>query len=243
MPSPAERMTILDRLEKGEINPEEATRLLAAEENSAAQSKPADDSPMAVLEQLERGEINADEAAKRLGQGAAPVREDDGLGQARKQAKVDVVDSDRFSPARTWGWWVIPISIGALLTLLAGLWMSADARNGIGLGFFCAWVPLSIGVLLILFGWLSQRGPWAHLRIDSRKRTKPGRVNYFMDLPVPIGVATTVLRSVGKRVPGLEQEDVDKLLKAMQDIGSKGEPIHIRANEDDDDDAVDITIS
>ncbi|MEX1248880.1 MAG: hypothetical protein WEA61_10405 [Anaerolineales bacterium] len=236
MPSPEDRLKILDRVEKGEITPEEAARLLT--EDEAKSSKV--DRPMDVLGQLERGEISADEAARRLSKNSSAS-----LRSQKKESLppvVEVTDKDRSSPARTWGWWLIPVTIGALLTVLAALWMGADARDGgLGLGFFCAWFPLSLGILFILLGWLSRRGPWAHLRVDSRKRS--GRVNFKLDLPVPVGVATTTLRTVGRHTPGLDEEDVDKLVQAMQEAGTKGEPISIRANDEDDDDVVAITIS
>lgn len=233
MPSSSERMAILDRLEKGELTPEEAARLLSNEPEKPGER------PMGVLEQLERGEIDSDEAARRIGEQANPVDEEE---QAPSRAKVEVVSEDRFSPARTWGWWVIPISAGALLAVLSGLWMSADVRDGnLGFAFLCAWFPMALGILAILFGFYARRGPWASLRVDSRKRTGDRKVNFFMDLPIPIGIAGTVVRTVGRRVPGLDPKDVDKLIDAVKDSGKKGEPIHIKA--DDDDDAVDITIS
>ena len=63
MPSPAERMQILERLEKGEISPDEAARLLSQEEDPAPQKAAELENPMGVLDQLERGEIDTDEAA------------------------------------------------------------------------------------------------------------------------------------------------------------------------------------
>ncbi|MEX2162369.1 MAG: hypothetical protein WD751_10715 [Anaerolineales bacterium] len=234
MPSPSERMAILNRLEKGEISPAEAERLLSTDETSTKAEKPMD-----VLELLERGEISADEAARRLSTKAAT--EELPREREAQPPKVEVIPN-HFSTSRTWAWWLIPITAGTLITLLAGLWMAADARDGgLGLGFFCAWFPLAIGILLIVFGWLSQRGPWAHLKVDSRRRG--GKVNVNVDLPVPLGVATTALRSVGRHIPGMEQEDVDKLLQAIKESGKKGENIHIQANDEDDNEIVDITIS
>jgi hypothetical protein len=235
MPSSSERLAILDQLEKGELTPEEAARLLSADQPDKLVEQ-----PMGVLEQLERGEIDSDEAARRLAN--QTQQQSKGEEQVPPRAKVEVVDADRYSPSRTWGWWVIPITSGALLAVLSGLWMSADARDGsLGFAFLCAWFPMALGILAILFGFYARRGPWASLRVDSRKRTGDRKVNFFMDLPIPIGVAGTVVRTVGRRVPGLDPEDVDKLINAVKDSGNKGEPIHIKA--DDDDDAVDITIS
>lgn len=236
MPSPEERMSILNRLEQGEITPEQAAKLLA-EEKPAGQ-KPAD-KPMDVLGRLERGEITADEAAERLAAKAAS-RINGTASEAPRRVEV-VDDKERFSPSRTWGWWAIPIAIGTVFTVLAGLWMAADVRDGgLGLGFFCAWLPLSLGILLIFLGWLSQRGPWANVKVKTRRRH--GDVDLNLSVPVPIGIATGALRTVGRRIPGLDREDVDKLADALEQTGKKGDSIQIEASDDDDDDTVDITI-
>lgn len=236
MPNPKERMSILEQLEKGEITPEEAAKLLA-EEKPAGQKPP--DKPMDVLGQLERGEITADEAAERLAAKAAPNANEHS--RARSPRRAEAVDEQRFSPARSWGWWAVPIGIGTVFIVLAGLWMAADVRDaGLGLGFFCAWLPLSLGILLIFLGWLSRRGPWANLNVKTRRRH--GDVDLNLNIPVPIGIATGALRTVGRRVPGLDREDVDRLADALDQTGKNGDSIQIEASDDDDNDTVDITI-
>lgn len=235
MPSPEERMSILNRLEKGEITPEQAAQMLAEEKSSGPKTA---EKPMDVLGQLERGEISADEAAERLAAKTAPKTN----GHAATSSRMEVIDEERFSSSRTWGWWAVPIAIGTVFTVLAGLWMAADARDGgLGLGFFCAWLPLSIGILLIFLGWLSPRGPWANVNVKTRRRH--GDVDVNLNVPVPIGIATGALRTVGRRIPGLDREDLDKLADALEQTGKKGDSIQIQANDDDDDDSVDITIS
>lgn len=230
MPSSSERLSILDRLEKGAITPEDAARLLSAEETSEVKATDSSESAMDVLGKLERGEINAEEAAQRLQGGQVETGEP---AQIREK---------RFEPSRTWGWWFIPIAFGALLTLLAGLWMSADVRDGnFGLGFLCAWFPLAIGVLFIFLGVAARQGPWANLWINKRRRS--GDVDVILNVPVPIGMAGTVLRTAGKHIPGLDEQDVDQLLHALQESRKKGERIQIQTKQDnEDEDIVDITI-
>lgn len=245
MPSQSERLSILDRLEKGEITPEEAARLLSTEETSAGKASDSSETAMEVLGKLERGEINAEEAAQRL-QGSQQKQNTNGqrneTAAERKRYERVQVGEDRFDPARTWGWWFAPIAFGALLTLLAGLWMSADVRDGgFGLGFFCAWFPLAFGVFFIFFGVAARRGPWANLWINKRRRG--GNTDVILNVPVPIGMAGTVLRTAGRHIPGLDEQDVDKLLDALQESRRKGEHIQIQTKEDnDDEDIVDITI-
>jgi len=150
MPSPAERMQILERLEKGEISPDEAARLLSQEEDPAPQKAAELENPMGVLDQLERGEIDTDEAARRLQQSHGDQEEHE------QTFKVYVPDHRRVSPRTRWQ---LPIVAGALITALSGLWMSNSLASGqVGLAFFCAWVPLALGVLLIVIGWALRNG-------------------------------------------------------------------------------------
>lgn len=249
MPSSSERLSILDRLEKGEITPEEAARLLS-ENKFEVKAKDTSETAMDVLGKLERGEINADEAAQRLQHGrkeeGTQKPDSNGTGEPAtfkpEPSEPLEVREERFEPSRTWGWWFIPIAFGALLTLLAGLWMSADVRDGsFGLGFFCAWFPLAIGVLFMLLGVAARRGPWANLWINKRRRG--GDTDVILNVPVPIGMAGAVLRTAGKHIPGLDEQDLDKLLDALQESRRKGEHIQIQTKQDnEDEDIVDITI-
>ncbi|MEX2144720.1 MAG: hypothetical protein WD740_08990 [Anaerolineales bacterium] len=233
MPNRSERLNILNRLEKGEISPEEAAGLLSVEEGATTLPQ----TPMGVLEQLERGEINPEEAARRLSEPAQAKPQE----RAKAAATVEVIPGKTKREKPSSNWWLMPIGLGALLAVLAGLWMSADLRDGgIGIGFFCAWFPLALGVLLLLLGWFASRGPWAHLRVKSHQGE---RVKFNLDLPVPIGVAGSALHFVGDRIPGLDKEDMDNLMNALEEAVKGGEPIHIRADSDDGDDAVDISLS
>ena len=244
MPSPSERMSILDRLEKGEIDPEEAARLLSAQDAEPIQAADTAETAMDILAKLERGEISAEQAALQLqDENPKPSEEPPAEPASEKPvAERFQIREERFEPSHTWGWWFVPIAIGALLTLLAGLWMSADVRDGsLGLGFFCAWFPLAIGLLFMALGVAARRGPWANLWINRRRRG--GDTDVILNVPVPVGMAGAVLRTAGKHIPGLDEQDAEKLIKALQDSQRKGEHIQIHTHEDnDDEDIVDISI-
>lgn len=243
MPSQPERMSILDRLEKGEITPEEAARLLSAQESQPVKAAEPPESAMDVLGKLEHGEITADEAAQQLQNGSQKKsnRSDHSSTKEDHGDRVQVREKS-FDPERSWGWWFAPIAVGVFFTLLAGLWMSLDARDGsLGFAFFCAWLPLAVGVLLIFLGAAARRGPWANLWINRRRRS--GDTDLILNVPVPVGMAGTVLRTAGKHIPGLEEQDVEKLLDALQESRHKGEHITVQTHQDnDDEDIVDISI-
>jgi len=234
MPNRSERLEILNRLDKGDITPEEAAGLLSVT-GDGSPSLPQ--TPMSVLEQLDRGEITPEEASRRLSSGAEANQR-----RAKKAPKVEFIQNEPPKAQRSQSWWLILIAVGALFAVLAGLWMRADLGDGsLGLGFFCAWAPMSIGVLLLLLGWFARHGPWANVNFTSRR--VGGRVKADINMQVPIGIAGSVLHFVGDRVPALGREDVDRLVVALEQAGKHGEPIQIRTDSENGEDSVDITIS
>ena len=236
MPSPSERLAILDRLEKGEINPQEAAGLLSAESEAHGNT----DSPMGVLGRLERGEISADEAARRLGQAKHPHQNS----HANHGANVRVrnITNETFSPARTWGWWLVPIAVGVLITALSGRWMSRDASDGqLGFWFFFAFLPLLFGVGLIILGWIVRRAHWVHLQAKSQKRGR--HFNFDLNLPIPFELATGLMEGFGVRIRGFDADTVEQIKAALVKVREEGQPVYIQTTSDDGEDAVDIYIS
>ncbi|MEX1071534.1 MAG: hypothetical protein WEC37_02815 [Anaerolineales bacterium] len=244
MLSPSERLAILDRLEKGEINPEEAARLLSAKGQAPEHPAHGDtDSPMGVLGRLERGEINADEAARRLEQVKRP-RQNSKANHTNHSANVRVrnITNETFSPARTWGWWMIPIAVGAVITALSGWWMSRDTSDGrLGFWFFFAFLPLLFGVGLIILGWVVRRSHWVHLQAKSEKRGRKFNVN--LNLPIPFELATGLMEGFGIRIRGFDADTVEQIKSALQKVRAEGQPVHIQTTSDDGEDDVDIYIS
>jgi hypothetical protein len=87
----------------------------------------------------------------------------------------------------------------------------------------------------------ASRGPWANLWINKRRRS--GDVDLILNVPVPIGMAGTVLRTASRHIPGLDEEDAEKLIDALKESQRKGERIQIHTKEEnDDEDIVDISI-
>lgn len=231
MLNPSERLEILNRLEKGELSASEAAKLLTHEERPA----PADNSPLGILEQLDRGKINADEAARRLD--APNPRHQDSAGQ---KVRIRKLANESANAARNWGWWIVPMALGLILTLAGGLWMRNDLGDGqIGVGFFLAWLVLIPGILLILLGWLVRNSHWVHVRVKS-----VGNYSNFdvrVNAPVPLEVADWVLRKFGARF-----SDKSNILSGVKDafeqIRTNGQPIHVQAI-DEDGDGVDVYVS
>ncbi len=238
MPDSAQRMHILDRLERGEINAEQAADLLAGVEPGARRPT----SPMEVLEQLERGEIDLEQAAEELKTSADQAQRTNAQAKA---GQVEILEGP--NPRKKPVWWALGIAAGSFLAVLAALWMRSDLQDGsAGLGFICAWVPMLLGVLLITLGGMSRQSPWASVRVRSKKSGKHTRSDINLDVPLPLGLTSQILKRTGRHVEvngvGLDLDDVQGMLDALDEARKSGRPITIQANSDDDD-IVDIQIS
>ena len=172
MPTSKERMRILESLEKGEISPEEAARLLAEGKELPPEK------PLKILERLEQGEISADEAAQRLGAGKQERPID---------TPVEVWDNESvvIEPAENAGdAWKFLLGLGVAVVILSGAWMAyLLSRSGMNFWFYCAWLPLALGVALTAFGWFTRNSTWMQLNVRAKK-SDDRRIYFSLPLPV-----------------------------------------------------------
>jgi hypothetical protein len=194
MPDAAERMNILGRLERGEITPQEAERLLSGE-------TPAPLTRMGILEQVERGELSADQAAERLAQPPAHSRRGE---QATREPAAEEVT---FTPAEdTSGIWRFFLGAGLAVTLLSAIWMAyVLQRSGMNLWFYCAGLPLAFGIAIMALAWAARNSTWLQMQVRSSKSSGQ---RVFFTLPLPVGLIQRFLdrRSKNARVIITEAE-------------------------------------
>jgi hypothetical protein len=155
MPNAQQRMDILLRLERGEISPAEAERLL----NAANAPAPASTPRMGLLEQVERGELSADEAIEHL-LSTPPA--------AQPPAEEALELAPQPAPRRA-GWALL--GFGLLLIIASAWWMRSSLllHGGLSLGFFCLWLPFAAGLGLLGLGVAARKPRGAQLTLRSRK--------------------------------------------------------------------------
>jgi hypothetical protein len=224
----SEQMRILKMIEDGEVTPEEGAELL-----KNLGSQPAKDESettfMEVLEQIESGQLSPDEGINWLNQASAAP-------QARVQIEVDSDSAEETSPPprisdeemnRWRTWWTYPMYAGLAIVVLAALWMNSAYQNsGYGFWFFCSWFPLALGVLFISLSWLSQKGPWIHVRVK-------GKDNVAISMPAPLGLAGWALRTFGHYIPHMERTAVDEIITALDQSVSSDSPLYINVDDED----------
>jgi len=200
------RLDVLRRLQAGEIDAEAALGLLR--EMEPAESDPASSSePLEGLEAPAEGEVIR----------AAPA------------------EAER--PPKHWAnFWLYPLAAAAALLALGGLVLAMVAGFGAARGWqVCGWLPLSLGVLGLLFALWSRSAKWLHVRVKE----KAGK-RVAISFPVPLTLTAWVLRIAQPFVPQLRDTGADEMILAFRDA-KRDEPLHVQVD-DEDGDKVEIYI-
>lgn len=230
-----ERMRILEMIDKGEISPAEGAAKLddLGKHDDAPKDAPEIEDRMAILEKIESGEITPEEGAQRL---------QDYNGGTASHVVIDRHTSPSLDPEemQKWKrWWTIPLWTGIAVTILAGTWMNSTYNSsGAGFWFFCAWLPLLVGVGLIILGGLSNSSRWLHIRI-KQQRDFPSKI--AISFPLPIRFTAWILRTFGHFIPGLNDTALDEIILGL-DNETKNNPIYINIQDGEDGEQVEVFI-
>jgi hypothetical protein len=138
-----ERLQILKMVEAGQIDVEEAAKLLAA---------------------LDAADADGDADADADADAGVEVEEEEVLPPAAPQP-VPGEGWTRF--------WIYPLLAGSVVLILGAAIMSLvyslDAARG---WLVCAWLPMILGAIVIALAWWSRQARWLHLRISEGNKRK-----------------------------------------------------------------------
>lgn len=208
-----ERLLILEMIEEGRISPQEGLRLLQE----------------LVGEGEEQSSLSAGAGAPAGEDLLAPTETKTGSGS-------DPEDLNQWKR-----WWVIPLGIGAGITILgSSLMYWAYTALGIGFLFFLAWIPFLLGVGTLVLAWRSQTSPWLHLRIRQAPGEKPEKI--ALSFPIPIHFSAWVLRTFGRWIPNIDSTGLDEIILALGKTASEETPLSITVHEGDDSKRVQVYI-
>lgn len=199
------RLEILQKIETGEVTPEEGLRLLNEVDG------------------------NLPEIPDRMAVNAAAVSEMEILQPpAASQSAADQADLPQFSKFRTLSWLLFGAFL--ILTLVSANWMLQGWQaNNFGWGFWLSWIPFGIGVLGMA---TSLNSRWLHLRVTD---VKDGRQkNIRISMPLPLGLASWILNAVpGWLPPEVREKHIGETLSEINRSITREEPFYIEVDEND----------
>jgi hypothetical protein len=186
-------MAILEKLERGEIDPQEAERLLT---QAPTPAKPAEaPTRMGILEKVERGELSADQAAGMIVMDAV-VEKTKFVHHGKHRLSDDAEEDVTFTPASdTAGIWKGFLGAGLVITIAtAALMAFIQQRSGMNFWFYCAWLPLAAGIALTALAWSARNSTWLQMQVRSRKDNGH---KVFFTLPLPVSMIQNFLARRG----------------------------------------------
>jgi hypothetical protein len=130
------------------------------------------------------------------------------------------------------GLWTPPFLLGLFLTLVSINWMVLGlASAGLGWGFWLSFFPLALGILLMWAGWEMRKARWLHLRIRQRPGQRPAVI--AISLPLPIGFTRWVVQHFGKFSPQVNGQDVGDFLDEFDQAIATDGPMHVYVDNED----------
>lgn len=234
-----ERMEILEKIDKGELTPSEGAKLLdqLAREGTTASMDDTENDRMKILEGIEQGVISPEEGADKLKQTAPSAKAHSHAHHQNPGSPTMAVGDEEIAKWRNW--WMIPFWIGSAIMIVSGLWMNANFQAaGANFWFYCAWLPMLLGLGMAIIGLMSQRSRWLHIRV---KPSGNSGAHVALSFPLPIGLTSWLLRTFGGWIPGLGDTALDEVIVALgKETGET--PFFIQVDDDEDGEQVEIFI-
>jgi hypothetical protein len=129
--------------------------------------------------------------------------------------------------------WLIPLSVGLVLTVLGAWWMySAMLNSGFGFWFLCAWFPFLLGVVIVTIGAISKTSRWIYVNVEQKQGEKPQHI--IVAFPIPSMILRWGIRNFGHNIPPEHRAQADMAMKAIfEEDDALKEPLFVDVHDDD----------
>jgi hypothetical protein len=222
MTNEAERLQILEMIEKGVITAEEGVRLL-----NSLQGEP---------EVIEPPLINSSTTDSETSPAPEVIFE-----EPVPEVNVSPTPLEFENETKKWrSWWWIPLTVGISITVVSGLLMVlAYQNNGFGFWFACLWFPLLLGVIIISLAAASRTTRWLHVRVHQEPGEWPRTI--AISLPIPIRFTAWLLRIFRPYIHGMDKTNLDEVILALEKT-SPEQPFYVKVDEGDSGEKVEVYI-
>jgi len=123
---------------------------------------------------------------------------------------------------------LIPFRAGTGILVLGALQMGWAYSSQKFFWFYCAWLPMLGGLLILLLSWWSQQARWVHVRVQDADGSRVS-----VSLPLPLGLAGWFFRVFGKFIPNIEKKILDDLPGILEALASEKGPATVEVNDED----------
>lgn len=200
-----------------------------------------DENKLEILKKVESGVLSIEEGSDLLGilDNAGTKPEASVVINDRGEDFTEPVETPKVSGCWKAAWSMILLG-GAVLTAFSAFWVyQGYEAKGFGWAFWLSWIPLVLGVLIMIGGWVLLESPWLHVRIHQKEEKRD--VNIVLSLPVPLGIARWVFKTFGEHMPAeVQDKNIPELLDEIEVSLKKGEPFHVQVDDEKDGAKVEI---
>lgn len=175
-----------------------------------------------ILKQFESGEITIEEADRLLADlelnipqddTEAPIFEESTSNENKSGNPAVAAEFNRFK--WVWVWFLFG---GIILTLIGALGMYDGYQSrGLGAGFWLSWIPLSLGVGIVVSAINSKNSLWIHVRVNTGKKEWPRRINFSIPLPHQLTRLASHLALKFNVDNTLNVSDVDEMIAVIKE--------------------------
>ena len=196
----------------------------------------SDDERQQVLKMIEDGKITAEEGLKLI-QTLDETNSDPEEAQtlepaAMAEPTVTAKSGPEFDRKinRFRRLWIIPLSIGILITVASAYWMYAALQDsGLGFWFYCSWLPFLLGVVAVALSFDSRTSRWIYIDVHQKPGDYPGRIF----LTFPLSPLSWVINIFGDRIPAEHRGAVDDVLQAIFRSSQSQAPLFVEVDDED----------
>jgi len=202
-----------------------------------------DEKKLEILRKVEDGSLTVEEAAARIAD--LETAESQSL---KEGVSIEAPDESSIPKHETSGCWKAAWSMilvgGAILSAFSAYWMvQGYQKHAFGWGFWLSWLPMLIGIGLMLFGWALMESPWMHVRVHGMEQHKFSGI-YVFSMPVPFNIARWVIRNFSQYMPEeVKADEVMDILDQAETSIRNGEPFQVQVDSEKDGTKVDIFIN
>lgn len=204
-----------------------------------------DENKLEILKKVEEGTLSVEEGADLLGileRGNPANQVSPEIIESLPPANAEPVEAPRVSGCWKAAWSMILLA-GAVLMALSAFWVyQGYEKAGLSWGFWLSWIPLILGVGIMIFGWILMESPWLHIRVNSEDIGKKHKI--IISIPLPLRLVTWVFKTFPDQIPqDIKDKGIEEMLDELHKSLERGEPFSVDVDDKEDGDQVFVYIS